>query len=190
MNATKLFHADGKPAGIWYCTACRLVARTQDAADRCCMPVLCACGVPVKPGWTICSTCCEAAEAAKEKARFEKATKLTNWDGPVMTPAGDFLEDLDTLVEADDEPPAYVWVCNTVPVVVLDLDNVLEDATQAAYDGFTWGDLTGVAELGKALEAFNVANAGVVEWELDYTRAVTVTPQTDKDAGKNTEARR
>ena len=181
MNATKLFHADGKPAGIWYCTACRLVARTQDAADRCCMPVLCACGVPVKPGWTICSTCCEAAEAAKEKARFEKATKLTNWDGPVMTPAGDFLEGLEDLDGTlEEELPAYVWACNKVPVVALDLDNILEDAPPDASAGFPGGDLTGVAEVGQALEAFNVANAGVVEWELDYTRAVTVTPRTEE----------
>lgn len=38
MNATELFHSDGKTAGVWYCAECRVVHKDQPGAEQCCKP--------------------------------------------------------------------------------------------------------------------------------------------------------
>ena len=41
MNPFELFLADHRPAGIWACGKCRVVARDLYTAERCCGPHFC-----------------------------------------------------------------------------------------------------------------------------------------------------
>ena len=77
MNAQELFLGDGRSAGVWYCGDCRIVARAQDDAQRCCAPRLCECGVELTGSdkhYTRCSACRYAEQERRDLAQFNAAT--------------------------------------------------------------------------------------------------------------------
>lgn len=75
MNAQQLYFDDGEPAGVAYCSACRGVAKTIEAAEACCRPNVCECGAECEKYRTICQACYAAKDAKREADRFAKATK-------------------------------------------------------------------------------------------------------------------
>ena len=172
MNPEPLYLRNGLPSGIWFCAKCRHVHPDPLRAEACCVPVLCECGEPVAPGWSVCWPCREGRDRAREQERFEKAEKIHDWGGPVFH--GDtFYACVEDAMENLDDTPTYFWPAVGKPFVELPLDSVLMLFEDEAYEDFDTGDLKGVAELKAALNAFEVANQELVGFEPDYARAVT-----------------
>lgn len=189
MNPIELFHRDGKSTGIFYCEKCRIVHREKARAEACCQPVKCSvCGAAnVRQYHTKCDACTEADRSNRELERFEKAEKLTTWDGPVYSDGhgsndgyfSDLAEFEDWIADgtdAYDEPvirPAYVWACTSIPFCVLDIDHIIENACQEAFEDWS-GHTDGYDELEAAIKIFNEANKGLISWQVDYKRAVII----------------
>lgn len=184
MNAHDLFRiVDGAavPAGVWYCEGCRKVSNDQRLAEECCKPRFCACGAPTSGYWTICGGCIHKKELEKEAAKFEAAAKSAEYDGPFYCDGlgEEFFRDIESLedtLEFEAVRPLYVWCCNKLPVVKLDVNDILDGLCDDAYEDFDPDDLDGIDDLRAALVRFNAANEGVTKWEPDYSRARLLGP--------------
>lgn len=179
MNATELFLKDGRTAGVFYCEKCRVVARTKDDADQCCVPYICkTCGKETgRRFYTICDTCVTAKHAKEERERFDKAEKLTEWSGWVVC-GDDFYESVSDMLDMVDheELPQYVWACKSRQFVKVDICSILEGIGEDGYEDFDPDTLDGIPALDTALKAFEDANATVLSYEPDYTKAVLINP--------------
>src|SRR6266404_330626 len=81
MPAIELFHGDGKSAGAWYCSECRVVNVNKEQAEYCHGKRLCECGRPSQDRHTnLCIDCANRQWRERierdELARFEKADKI------------------------------------------------------------------------------------------------------------------
>jgi hypothetical protein len=179
MQAQELFLSTGKSAGVYYCTKCKLVRKTQAEAEDCCSPYKCQqCGTETERYYTICNSCLRKKEHAEELARFEKSEKLTSFCGWIFhndrfyESIGDMLNDIDD----DLDIPEYVWATTECHFVQLDICNVSELAcnTDSAYEDFDSSDLDGIDELKIAIDEFNKANYSHISYLVDYTKAVLV----------------
>lgn len=187
MNATELFHADGRSAGIYACGKCRIVAHSKSLAEQCCAPYLCThCGNETEAKyWTVCRPCQAKQKLAKEAERFAAAEKVTEFDGPVYIDGyggqdgyfENIVEFIDWAIEESEDDfglPDYVWTCTIEQVVDLDLDSILEHATQEAYEDFCTSDLDGMDELEAALNKFNELNKSYLTWHANYKKALVL----------------
>lgn len=181
MNAIELFHKDGRPAGVWYCVECKLTFSNREAAELCCKPYVCSlCGKPCKQFHSICESCLSARTIAVEQERFEKAVKLTEWDGCVYREGlgfqDGFFSSTDELavycLEDGVDIPHYAWTCKGSPFACATIDRIIDDIQDRAYEGFDMGRVTGLAELDVAIETFNLANDKLLSYEPDYARCV------------------
>lgn len=181
MNATELFHADGRSAAVFYCGTCRYVARTQDLAERCCAPSICeTCGEPAEKYRTVCAACALANEVKREAERFAKADKVTDWDGWIFWDGtghndGFFpsAEELAEHLECEEcALPAYVWTCKKIPFVSRILDRVTDQISENAYEDWDQSHLSGLPEFKAAVESFETANQDQVSWEPNYNLAL------------------
>lgn len=195
MNATNLHLPDGTPTRAWFCTTCRIVHHTQSQAEQCCSPVLCeTCQQPVaEKYWTKCRDCRDAAEIAKEAARFEKATKVpeSEYDGWVYD-GDEFFPCVESLVEHledqhDGEDPCslplYCWAC-TPERIIHDGNNLLDRLIDGleGWDGFDPSkDLDGIPALQTSLDAFAETNKEVVTYNPDFTRAIIITQPSNRE---------
>ncbi len=188
MNPIQLFHADGQPAkDTHYCGECRIIHATKHLAEQCCVPPKCEdCGEPAAQYYTVCDSCREKRAAERERERFEKAEKVTEWDGPVyleglggddyVANAADIEELLYNYGDDDRPRPEYVWTCHSVSFAQVDLNAVIENIAENSYDDWDESDLEGTEELGKAIGAFNEKNKGIVSWEPNYKKALLLQP--------------
>ena len=190
MNATELFLADGRNAGIFFCAECRNMKRTETEAAECCAPYKCTyCGteIPRKNYRTACPDCIEAKEREKEAARFAAAEKVEAWDGWLYSDGygnseGFFRElcELREWIESESdegtEMPEHVWTCDEIRFASVSIQEVTERIADSgeAYEDFDVDDLHGLDELEAALEAFNRANESVVSYRPNYKRALLV----------------
>jgi hypothetical protein len=184
MNATELYHQDGKSAGVFYCTACRCVQRTKEEADQCCAPTKCRdCGQETGRKWYVtCAECDRKNRLKQEAERFEKAEKRTGWDGWVYREGtgrdgfseslSDFWENWENDHAAGDEPPTYVWACTEHHFARADLDEITERIAENGYEDFDGDDLRGLVEFKAAIQRFNEANHDLVSYAPDYRVAV------------------
>ena len=163
MQAEELFLSSGKSAGVYYCTACKLVRRTKEEADDCCSPYKCQqCGKETERYHTICNSCQRKKEHVAEVARFEKAEKLSTFDGWLFhgdkyyETIGDLLDDIDD----DADIPEYVWATTSCHFVRLDIGAV-EELTVDGDSAYEYFDDTpcGIDELKTAIEEFNKASS-------------------------------
>ena len=153
-------------------------------AERCCLNAVCACGKDTGEKYlTRCRECRDKFEAAKEAERFEKAVKLTEWDGwvfcegcgyqdgffPSLSDFDDWLEDIE---EEGLAPIKYVWACKPIHFVHASLDNVVDSVIDQAYEDFDTDDLSGLDELKAAIQKFNEANKDCVSYEPDYSKVI------------------
>lgn len=190
MNATELFHANGKTACIFYCATCRIVARDRQHAEECCKPILCEdCQAPALKYYSVCQACKTKCELQRESERLAKAEKAIVFDGPIyiegMGYSDGYFADLESLEdylaseEEDDgtQPnrPRYAWCCETTAFCQLDFDSIIENATQEAYEDWD-GEVDGAEALKAAIETFNEANKGLVSWHPAYNRALIIQP--------------
>ena len=180
MNATELFLKTGKPAGIFFCEKCRLVAATQERAGQCCQNYKCSkCGKDTgSRSWLICDACRDAESAAKERDRFEKAEKLTKWDGWVCN-GDDFYESIEDMLDVLDEAPEYVWACKADHFVRAEVSDIIDRMDDDAYEDWYPETLNGLEELKAALNKFNEANKDVCSYTPDYTKAVLINAGVD-----------
>ena len=191
MNSFNLYkpcYGGFAPTRVYACGKCGHVKSSDVEAESCCRPSICPCGKnPNDPGWTLCNDCRRSKEIERERARFEKAEKVTAWDGPVyLEGAGnEFFSDLeeflqwwqDEAVDWDGEPPAYVWTCHVRNTVSADVSDITEHIEWP--EGMEDAELKGLDELRAAVDAFNAANAEFKSWEPNYKRALILSlPQT------------
>jgi hypothetical protein len=183
MRAIELFRQDGSEIGVYYCSECRTTHRDKAVADACCAPRLCACGKPTSKYQPTCEACWNRKLRDREGERFMKAAHLATWDGPLYREwygnRDGYFESVDEFMEWMDEnptesAPAYLWTCDKVPIVNLEVNCILASETEEAYEDFDYTDLTGIDELRAAMEKFNALNTDVVNWEPNYTRAFIV----------------
>ena len=174
MNGQELFLKDGKTAWVYYCSECKVVHKSIESADECCKPYKCTVCEGTAPRYhTMCKEC---YRITTENKRFEKAEKLTSFDGQVY--CGDtFYPDLDYVMdELSEDPPEYVWATKPVNFVSIRTDRITEMAVDEdeAYEDFECDEILGVDELTAAIEAFNLANKHHVSYVPDYTKAVII----------------
>jgi len=181
MQAQELFLASGKSAGVFYCTSCKVVRKTHEEAEDCCSPCKCQqCGVETEHYNTICKACQRKKERAAEVARFEKAEKLTSFDGWLFYGDKYYETMCDLLDDIDDDAdiPEYVWATTVCHFVRLEIGAVEELSVDvdSAYEDFDSAP-DGLDELKTSIEAFNKANAHHISYMVDYSKAVLVSKE-------------
>lgn len=205
MQAFEITGTDAAGATRTYygCSKCEhTIYRTKESAEGCCSPMPCPkCGKEMRgvTHWVgfreLCDDCghkeTQAAERVKEAARFDHAEKLTEWNSAVFCDGvsggnDGYFRDMDELLDAledhDGCRPEYAWACDAVPVVQLDYDDIIENATQEAYEDFDSAHLDGRDELVAALAAFNKRNEADCNWHINYKKAVLIPPKETEPA--------
>lgn len=182
MDAQNLFLSDGREAGAAYCGKCKTVYRALNIAEKCCKNYICdACGVDTgERYYTRCRECREKADRQKELERFNKATKVENWDGPVHSYAhdkyweslGDFYNSVYNEYDQFEDIPDYLYCCKDIPAVNIDLGNCIDHIEMPeGYDDYKF---KGCDEFKKAIEAFNDANKGLRLYDPDLSQVVLI----------------
>jgi hypothetical protein len=186
VNPKELFHADLRPAGVYYCSECRLMYRTGELAlaESCCKPkrcTLCDIELEKKSGWTICDACRWAKDDARIQGLWDRATKVDSheYDDGVYDEDNDKYHDdidafLEWLVDEHDEPPSpwpRVFACKPMDFR-LDAyqlaEHAFEEAHEDAWDAMAPG---AIGELQAVLDAWcERHDPGTVV--PDYSRAI------------------
>lgn len=182
MNATELFHKDGRTAAVWYCDKCRLVKRTEQEAAQCCLPNICVCGKECRNYYTVCDACLALKRERREQERFEKAEKVTQWDGWVFLDGygynNGYAETIEEMMDYFDdeglERPKYVWACHAIPFAKASYGDIEERICENAYEDFEPENLKGREELKAAIQNFNELNKNIVSYTPDYTKAILI----------------
>ena len=183
-EAIELYKADGKTAGIFYCSECRVVYRTEDEAKWCHGERLCACGEKITQGYyqRTCGACDTKAfrekEAAKEAERFEKARKIkeSEYTGEHVMCGDSFYDSVEDSIDQflEGQEPEYVWACKEHGIPKVDLEDITSNMLDNMWDDADTSDLNGLEEMEAALDAFNKANESIQMWEPDYSTAILV----------------
>lgn len=193
MNAQELFKRVSnedvyfETVNRWFCGKCGQIKHDKNLAESCCKPAVCDCGKEIEEKYyTSCKICRFENDRKREQNRFNKAEKLTEWDGPVFLEGygndgycSDLSEFLDYISdeEIEENEIKYVWCCEEVPLANLDIDEVLNNHTEEAYEGFSIDDFNGLDELRAAVDIFNKKNEKIVSWVLDYSRCLLLEKQ-------------
>lgn len=197
MEAKELFHADGKTAGIHYCTKCRRVAMTKELAESCCKPNKCQmCGNDSEGHWLVCEPCRKAKEVAKEAELFEKAEKVTEYAGFVFAESIGFndgyFETVDELLgylydeETEAENwPEYCWATEGSPPDIYTIEDIIEHALEEMHEGFNGDQFTGCEQLSRALKKFAKQNSGLLTYTPNYKVAVLLPTKARYEAEHN-----
>lgn len=182
MNAVELLTPEGKPSGIFFCTACKYTAHYQDVAEQCCRPRLCQCGAECSNGWTICATCRHHGEEEKAAKRWEAAQKVPARDVASWVYDDDndkFHRTIEDFLEwwEDEERPGVPRVYVATPFGLnFDAARWLEHLTEEHYeDAYEDLDAEAVAELQATLDWWE-AEHGLVSYRPDYKQAVVWHP--------------
>ena len=182
MKAIQLFHKDGRSASVWYCEKCLCVAATESVAESCCRPYKCReCGEETENRMLRCNSCRSKLDAAREMEKFAKSAKVTAWDGWIFVEGlgyrDGFFESVGDLHDfcGDDEIaiPQYAWTCTPTQFAFIDFSEIEQGICENnAYEDFDPGDLNGVDEIKKAIDAFNESNKELVSYSPDYSKSV------------------
>ena len=185
MTAVELFHKDGHSANVWYCGKCRIVAKTQEGAEKCCAERLCSCGKPLRRYSLKCNECDHRDFKAKcdreEEERFDKATKVLakDWDGEQCYYEDHYFETVDEFMEwAEDNfineshYPDYIWNAENQGVRKADIEDIITNCVDSLWEDADESDLNGVDELQAAVDAFNEANKSVKCYMVDFSTAI------------------
>lgn len=184
MNATELYLKDGRPTGVYFCSVCRGTYRDKEPAEECCsLHKKCVgCGelISRKSPKIACPACVAKKRDAQEQERFNKAAKVSEWDGMIYSEGhgGEYFHDLDEFVEwMMDESldlPEYVWTCDQQRVVDVDVSVIVNHIgdSELAPDDFDEEDLNGLDELQGAIIKFNSLNEDFVTYTPNYNLAL------------------
>lgn len=182
-QAVELYKKDGSPAGVFYCSECRVVFPDQLQAENCHGERLCACGKKIEMRYHKSCSDCEYKQdrerlAAKELERFEKAKKITpaEYTGEWVFDADQYYASIEEALDRylEGQEPEYVWACQNAGLPRASSDGIIEHLLDNAWEDADASDLNGVDELNAAIEAFNKANASIAVYLPDYTTAILV----------------
>lgn len=184
-TAIELFHADGKPSGIWYCSECRSVHNQQRTAQSCHGVTCCeTCGKELGKRQPYYRTQCDECDRQKwrekqvreEFERYTKARKVkaSEYTGPQVFFGGNYYETVDDAIDQCDQPPEYVWAAKDIGLRKATIEDLVERILEEAWEDADIDDLNGVEELQKAVDSFNDANAGVSVYMVDYNEAIVL----------------
>lgn len=183
MNAQELLRADGTPVGVYCCSRCNRIDASKERVERCCQPPVCnTCGAPCN-NWLsrLCDSCVTKVAREREAARFAEAEKIPieDYQGVVMDltdeywgSVAEYFEDRDNEGKPYDE---YLWTCKASPFVKINLDEAVVKMFYMGYEGFDLDDLVGLEEVTEAINVFMAANASLVRYDKDFSRAVVIT---------------
>lgn len=126
--------------------------------------------------------CFEAYQRKKEEHRFEKAEKLTTWDGWVyygdkyFPSLEELFDHLASVCDSEEDWPEYVWAARpTVVIGKFDAWEICESyVSDNGWEDMSENDLHGLPELQADLDRFTAANASVVSYLPDYKKAVLI----------------
>jgi hypothetical protein len=182
----ELFHSDGKASGVFYCSLCRIVYKTQKEADECHGERLCGCGAKLPERYQHECHDCYGVKRAKEEderesARYAKAKKITadEYDDGFVFSGDRFFSSLDEALdyfEDEEFRPEYVWACKNIGLPKADIESVIERLIDNMWEDASADDLKGVDELQAAIDKFNEENKSVGVWNVDYSTAITIPP--------------
>lgn len=122
-----------------------------------------------------------ASAIRRERAKMEKAAKIpeADWGGPVYY-GDNYYDSVEECLEAvwdnGGETPLYVWPAIPRSVVgALDVSETIQgEIEENGWEDFDEGDLHGIDDLQRALDAFVMANRGVTAMWPDETRIIVV----------------
>jgi hypothetical protein len=184
MNATPLFHADGRPAPIHSCAICRFAYSSADQATACC--VCCSCAGPSLPGRSTCAACAASAEsahaqriAARTARMIAAATPLLPSDTWVFRDSdGELVRLEEAIDEAEDgeAPPGTTivfWAVRAIPLPRVSTDWVTERLCEDMHEGAAEG-LIDVSGLEAFLQEW-CAKQPILSYEEDESRCLVYT---------------
>lgn len=188
MNAYYLHKPDGTQLGASACGKCGRIACSGnfDISERCCTCY--ECGKPLNGDEGTAALyhreCDQRRRSQFEAARLEKAELVEDYDDPVFCDGaghgsyGDgYFADVEELADAvqsrflPGHGPEFAHCCEKIPFSGLDLDSILENATEDMFEDAR-DHLDGVEELRTAIHGFNQLNKNLCSWTPDYKRKV------------------
>jgi hypothetical protein len=156
--------------------------KQEEAASHCVKD--CPCGKPIEDSYRLrCRACRDQMEADRERALFEKSTKLAieQYDGPLYWEGhcggmGDgYFGDVDDLLDYCElegvDVPEYVWAC-TRHDLRLDADCIVEHAVSDMYeDAYDHVGQKAIDVLQAYLDAW-CKEVAIVSWSSDTSRSI------------------
>lgn len=165
----------------------------NEAAQHCVKE--CPCGRPIEDSYRLrCRDCRNQMEVDKEKARFEKSTKLAieqvdgplYWEGHVGSMGDGYFSDIDELLDYCEQDgvdvPEYVWACEEQKLGINAehiVENAVSDMGEDAYDSVPE---KAVDSLQAYLDVW-CAEVGLSSWSPDYSRSVLLQEDAVAQAG-------
>lgn len=137
-------------------------------------------------------TCEKEMTTRHEAERLEAAEIVDDYEGPVYLPGvgtGSFGEgyfsDMGELARhlqsrTDIGPFEFAYCCESTVACVLDVDDILESATEGAFEEAK-EHLNSVEELERCVEIFNTINGGLLSWDWDPKRKIRIPAETTND---------
>lgn len=185
-TAVELFHADGKPSGVWYCSECYALYNQQEHA-RSCHGIITHCkscgkelGQRQRYYRTRCDECSEKQrrdnQAKEELDKYTKATKIkaSEYTGSRVYFGGKYYETVEDAIDGCDEPPEYVWAAKNVGLPKATIEDLIYRVLDEAWEDADPNVLYGLEELQEAVDAFNEANSGIAVYVVDYREAIVL----------------
>lgn len=188
MKAIELYkkEVDGvAPTGIFYCGNCKVVHRTKDLADGCCLCSGCK-EKPCAKNSHLCMECRTVWQAEMNEKQRQKEAKVLD-DAELVIDAGPVwyndhyysdVGDLEESLECDgSELPEFVHLMKPVKFTKFSPEELFDNYNEniMCEDLDIRDKLCGMASLKKAFDEFNEDNEGTtIFWEEDSTKKVKV----------------
>jgi hypothetical protein len=187
-SAIELFHGDGKPSGIWYCSECRAIYNQQRMAESCHGITHCEdCKKELENRQPYYRTQCDECERKKrmekwEKKEFERYTKsvkikASEYTGPQVFFNNTYYETPEDAIDGCDQLPEYIWSAKDVGLKKASIDDLIDHILENAWKDADVDDLNGIEELQEAIDTFNELNSGVSVYMVDYNEAIVLDEQ-------------
>ncbi len=183
--AIELFHADGKPSGVWYCSECRAVHTRLRTAQSCHGVTHCEkCGKELGKRQPYYKTHCQECDndiwrkkqAEEELVRYARAVKIraSEYTGPQVYFGERYYDTVEDAIDGCDQPPEYIWSAKDVGLKKATMEDLVDRILQEAWEDADIDDLNGTEELQRAIDLFNESNAGISVYMVDYNEALVI----------------
>lgn len=188
MNTEQLFLENGEPTGVYFCSKCRTVYRSESQAEDCCLCLTCRKALRVSY-YTVCDACKQVMELEQERKHedairkiFDAAEEVTEfehlwWNDRMYSGIDEILDDCE-----DGVVPEFVHPMKPEHFEGFVLQRLIDDYNENILiddDAFDVSEhLSGLDELNAAFDEFNQKNENVVIcWFEDNKKKVRVKPK-------------